>query len=263
MKYLISIISFLFIVTSSTFAQELNFEITTIDFDGEEVEVVQTSLEPGSKEVRDEFENYMDDTYSVDLDGKKFLFFDKGYIKAEAVEIPAISDKKITLYAKTSESEKGPTDLYIFASTGNKNWITEKSNPDAFDAMQEIAQEFTAKYLPEYYSDEVDNAKEQVADLEDDMKDIRDEISDNEKEIENKKEEIKDLEKKNEELSMKIDENKDNKKKAVKNVDKRKDDLEKVKKKVRKEKNNEEDEDEDDEKKSEKNKKEGSGENNI
>lgn len=224
MKYLMTItIAILF--TGMCLAQNLEFEITKIEFNDEKVEVVQTNLEPGSDEVREAFENYMDDTYGVDLDGKKFLFFDKGYIMAEAINVPEISDKNITLYAKTSESKNGPTALNIFASTGNSNWITDNENPGAFKAMKNIARKFTADYLPDYYNSEIKKAKEAVANLESDVNDMKDEIEDNENKITTKKDEIEELKKENVEIEGVIADTERKIEKAKKAVGNRKSDL--------------------------------------
>lgn len=198
MKYLIGIICLIFSMSMN--AQILTYSDGQIMYEDESIKTINITLDPQPKTVRSSFENWMDDKYDVDLDGKTLLFFDKEFMKAQGVVIPEISQRKIDLLVKVDETQTNATTLHVFASFGYNNWITLEDNPIEFLALESIVYDYVSDYLPEYYMDKVDNTEEALTDLNEDRVDLKSDVEDNEAEIAK-------LKKENNELMMKLKEN--------------------------------------------------------
>ena len=195
MKYILLNIT-LFITTLST-AQTLKYSNDFIDFEDQNIQTVTATLEPDVSTIKDKFEDWMNDNYNVDLDGKKLLFFNKDVMSADDVIIAKVSNKKLKLSARVDESAKGKTRLHVFAKPADGPYFNKIDNPIAFRGLNEIVHEFVAEYLQEYYM-------ERIEDSEDNMKDLVENKEDMENKIEKNEKKIKDLQNENRELREKI-----------------------------------------------------------
>lgn len=200
MKYLLAM--FFTILTLGIQAQNLSYQDSSIEFEGDQVQTIDVLLSPQVNTIKDKFENWMDENYDVDLDGKKLLFFDKEFLTANGVVIPQISDKKIDLKVKVDETKAGLTKLNVFASFGYNNWITEEDHPYEYAALRSIVYNFISDYLPKYYYQKVDDSTKNLASLSEKRADLKDDVKENE-------EDINKLEKENKEILIKLKENQD------------------------------------------------------
>ncbi len=200
MKTLIHTFILLLFTSITSNSQTLVHHDAMISIDGEMVQTIEIKLDPKKETVKDNFAEWIEDNYSVDLDDRKWLFFDKEFLSAEGVVVPTISNRKIDLKAKVRESEKGITTMNVFASFGYNNWITDRDHPSEFAALRGIVYEFVEEYLPEYYIEQIEDQKDKVKDLTNTQEDYQKDFVDNQKKIE-------DLRAENEELSMKLREN--------------------------------------------------------
>jgi len=195
MKYIIA--TLFTIITYGANAQSLSYFEGMVDYKGESIKTIDVILNPKVNTIKDKFEDWMDDNYDVDLDGKKLLFFNKEYLEANGVVISEVSDRKIDLKVKVDETTKGLTKLNVFASFGYNNWITEERNPSEFEALRGIVYDFVSEYLPEYYLEKVEESNEKLDDLSESRSNLKDEVKENQ-------EDISKLEKENEELMAKL-----------------------------------------------------------
>ena len=202
MKYLIG--AFLTIFALNSNAQVLSYSDGVLEVEGDMVKTINIKLDPKPATVRSSFENWMDDKYDVDLDGKKLLFFDKEYMSAKGVVIPEVSTRKIDLMVKVDESATTSTTLHVFASFGYNNWITPSDYPYEFAALEGIVYDYVSEYLPEYYLERVEKTKEMLEDLSEDRVDLKDDMKDNNEEILKLQTENAELMKKLKENQMKI-----------------------------------------------------------
>lgn len=223
MKYLKTLL-ILFIGLSLS-AQKVSYEDGMILQDGEEVETIDVILSPKVETIKDKFEDWMDENYDVDLDGKKLIFWNKEFMTANGVVIPQISDKKIDLKVKVAETTDGNSKLHVFASYGYNNWITPADHPHAHTTLRNIVFDFVADYLPEYYYEKVEDSKERLADLRDDRSDLKDDLDDNLKELEK-------LEKVNRDLRLQLKNNEYQIETTEKKISERKKDYKMVKNRV-------------------------------
>ncbi len=200
MKTLFQSLLLLIATTFTINAQTLVHHDAMLSVDGEMVHTVEIKLDPQKETVKDNFAEWIEDNYSVDLDDRKWLFFDKEYLSAEGVVVPKISNRKIDLKAKVTDTDNGITTMNVFASFGYNNWITDRDHPSEFAALRDIVYEFVEEYLPEYYVDQIEDQKDKVEDLTDTRTDFQDDLVENKKKIEELMEE-------NKELSLKLKEN--------------------------------------------------------
>jgi hypothetical protein len=181
-------------------AQSLSYSIGQIEFEEEMVTTIRVKMEPKPETIKDSFEDWMDDKYDVDLDGKSLLFFDKKFMTAKGVTINEISPKKIDLLVKVNESNSENTTLDVFASFGYNNWITPETHLSEFISLENIVSDFIAEYLPQYYLEKMVETEEKLVDLKEDNNELNEQVKDN-------MEELAELKKENDELITKIREN--------------------------------------------------------
>ncbi|MDF1698375.1 MAG: hypothetical protein P1U56_21170 [Saprospiraceae bacterium] len=182
MKY--TIIPFLLFFFTSISAQTLSYSIGEIEYKEDVVKTIKITLDPKPETIKDVFEDWMDDYYNVDLDGKKFLFFDKKYLTAKGIVIPEISTRKIDLIVSVDETEMNSTKLDVFASFGYNNWIQPNEHYSEFAALEGIVYQFVADYLPEYYLDKVEDVREELTDLKDNESEMQEELVENKEDLE-------------------------------------------------------------------------------
>ena len=187
--WLATICALLFLLVNPLPAQIIRE--TTVDYDKQRVAALTASITPPRKDLQDAFEDWMDDTYDINMKGGG-LFSDKNIRQAEDVTLPAVADGPITLYTKTVSDDE-MTNMYLFAARGEDDFIP-LSNSTAFAELERLFDDFLSFYLPEYYEERVAEAVEQLEELRDDLADLRDDIADNEKKIQDLRKENIDLE---------------------------------------------------------------------
>lgn len=178
----------------TAFAQVGRIEQTTVDYEKQRVDALTVTMKPERKDIQQAFDDWMDERYNINMKGGG-LFSDKNTRRAEAVNIPAISAEKITLYTVTEE-RRGETNMTIFASRGLGNFV-DNGDYRAFTGLEAVFDSFLSSYLPEYYAERVSEAREILEDLRKDFTDATDDVTKNE-------EKIRDLERENDKLRMEM-----------------------------------------------------------
>ncbi len=226
MKYIIYTIALFSISIAS--AQTLDYTDDFISYDDQNIQAVAATLEPDVSTIKDKFEDWMNDNYNVDLDGKKLLFFNKDVMTAENVMIPQVSDRLLQLNVKVDETHRGKTRLYVFAKKSDGVYISEKTDQSAFAGLKGVVHEFIADYLPEYYMDQIEETEEVLDDLADNKQDMENEIRENENDI-------RDLQSENIKLKRKIEATREDIKESEEDLKTRNKEFKKVKNKIVKE----------------------------
>ena len=164
---------------------------TTVEYDKERIDALMVSVTPARKDLQKAFEDWMDDTYDVNMKGGGW-FSDKNIRRAEDATLPAVAGEPITLYTKTV-SDDNKTEMYVFAARSENDFIP-RSNTSAFAGMERLFDAFLSSYLPEYYEERIAEATEMLEDLRKDLDDVREDIRDNEEKIRDLRQENLDLE---------------------------------------------------------------------
>lgn len=185
MKKIIS----LFFIVMGTLAPSWNFgqttfdfEVSTLEYDGEERPCITVRLEPETKEVKKAWEDFVKKEYKIKLKGLGFLV-NKDVLSAEKVTVKSLSDKAIDFRTRIVE-EKEHTLMQVFVSLGYDIYLGPDNYPLAFQDVKNKTWEFAKSYLNTYYNEQIEEVTEILKDLNKEEADIRDKIADNEKEIE-------------------------------------------------------------------------------
>ncbi len=190
---------------SSAAAQKFSFEEKKIALkDGDTRSAIQVILEPEIDRVRDAFDEFMDDYHDVHMNTGN-LFGKHRIIEAEEVTIDAISPNKMNFSARIIENG-AQTELSVFGSFGLDLQITEQEYPVAFANMKNLTMQFVNHFIPNYFSTEVNNQKEEIADFRDDIDDLNKDIAKNHRKIEELKEENTEMEQEKALLMKKLEE---------------------------------------------------------
>ncbi|MFK8103712.1 MAG: hypothetical protein AB8G15_14355 [Saprospiraceae bacterium] len=158
-------------------------------------QAIKVKLEPGTKDVKRAFKDYMEDEKGLDIDGFGFLT-NKDVLKSEGQVVSDISRNKMDLFAKIVENGD-LTEMYVFGSFGYDLHITPERYPAEYRKMRSLIYGFLNDYLPGYYQEKIEGTEDLIGDLKDDKEDAKDALADN-------RDEIEDLKKENQELSEKI-----------------------------------------------------------
>lgn len=188
----------LFTLTAA--AQVGRIQESTITEDKQRVDALSVIVQPERKDMQKAFDDWMDDRYNINMKGGG-LFANKRTRNAEDVIIPAIDADPITFMTRT-ETVGEETRMYIYASR-NGNFI-DRADYKAFTGMENIFDSFLSSYLPEYYEERVEEAREELEDLRDELADAEEDFADNEEKIAKLQKENRKLEDKQANLRQQI-----------------------------------------------------------
>ena len=202
MKKIIFAIMIIWASTSSN-AQQLDINQTTVSYDKNSYPAYQVTLEPDTKSIKKRFKSFMDDKYDIRIKGIGFLT-NKDVLSAEQSNIKTISSKTMDLYTKVIEQE-GKTVLSIFGRYGYDIYISPEQDREAFQNLRTLIIDFLGVYLPEFYTDQLEEAQELVANVKRDQSSLKEDITDNKGAIQDHLDEVEQLRKENKGLLKKLD----------------------------------------------------------
>jgi len=195
---------FILLIQINLSAQTYHFGKGQIEYEESTIDAIKVTLDPSPKTTKNNLEDWMNENYDVNLDGKTLLFFDKEYMTAKGVLITEISDKKIDLYVKSEKNEESFTVLYVFSSFGYNSWINKQNHPQEFKNLKGIVDKFVSNYLPEYYANRLEDKRSTLEDLKEDRKDMEEEIVRNNEKIRSLRDENSKISRSLEELGQEI-----------------------------------------------------------
>lgn len=206
-------------------AQVLNISNEMMLYDRTERSAIKIMIAPEAKDVKKQFQDYMDDQHEVKVEGIGFLK-NKDVLYTEEQVIAPITPQKMKLFAKIVESDE-QTEFQLFGELENNIQITPHTTYAAYTGMKNMAVDFLNELLPDYYKEIVEDQKDIVEDLEDDKDDMRKKIAKNEKKI-------KELTEENEELEKKLAATENELKENMNKLGKKKENLKEVNQTLRK-----------------------------
>lgn len=197
MKNLITTTLFcvVFFLGNQLHAQKLVMENDKITHNDKLRSAIKVSIAPNKDEVRDAWEDFLEDKYDTKIKGNGF-FSNKDVMTAKEAQIDMISDKQLDIYMEAVEQNEG-TEMYVFASSGYDLHLSPEAAPVEYRGLENLTLDFLENFLGNYYRDQVEDTQELVSNLEDKRKDLREDLNEN-------KEEIADLKSENIELEEKI-----------------------------------------------------------
>jgi|GEM_PF-1059327 hypothetical protein len=166
---------------SPVFSQELIISDGTARYRNRDYPAVVVRMEPGVKEVREAWRDFLRKRYRVRLRGGGFLS-NRDVLRAENANFRELANTEVDFYTEIVE-ESDLTKMSVFASLGDDYNIGLGNDFNQYYNMKGIVQSFLDTYLRGYYENEVKDAQKQVSDLEKSESDKRNRITNNDKEI--------------------------------------------------------------------------------
>lgn len=185
--------------------------------------VVNVGPEP--KTLKKAWVKFLKKNYDLKLRGIG-LFSNSDLLYAKEVQVENISPKKMNFYTYIIEDSVG-SEMSVFASLGYDIYLNEEEYIVEFNAMNDMLSSFLKVYLPEYYTDRINESEKRVNNLKKEIKGLKEDIENN----------LEKIEKRNNEITKMRAEIVDNTQKlsiAEKKLKGRQDKLEKVKIKLQK-----------------------------
>ncbi|MGB4844436.1 MAG: hypothetical protein WBP16_08220 [Ferruginibacter sp.] len=149
-------------------AQTYKIDSSEISYENKLRPCLSVTYDAESKTVKKAWDSFFDKNYDVKIKGIGFLT-NKDIITGTDVMIPSISDKRMNLYARVIEQGAG-SELKYFMSFGYDFFIGPADYPAEFAAMKKILNDFSMKFLNDYYSDELSDITREIKGLEKDIK---------------------------------------------------------------------------------------------
>ena len=206
-KNIFSTLLIFFIFTTYIFSQSIaegSYERNKKDRPG-----IRATLPFQVDQVREAFENYLDDEFNIDLKGNG-MFNVKDELYAEEVDAKLISDKRFNLYAQIIEHPEieDQTQITLFGALGLDVYFNPTDYSKSFDALRTILSSFLKAYLPKAFEErialtnkELEKIKANIESLNKDIKSKNKKIEKIEKEIVEEQKTIQEQEKKKAEMS--------------------------------------------------------------
>ncbi len=185
MKSLSTLFALFFVLTLN--AQNFSVENGSISHGKELRHAIHVKLEPEAKDVSKEFKSFMRSKLDLKLKGN---WRER---RAEGEMVPKLSDSTISMYIDFNESPSG-TEFFVIMKYENGDYFTREANSNEFAFMEKTVNEFLRDYLPEYYSNLIDETNKEISKLEKSIKSSKKSISKNEKQIEKNQDKIRSLE---------------------------------------------------------------------
>ena len=114
----------------------------------------------------------------------------KEVITATDINLTAISDSKMNMYASIADAPGERADLRYFISLGVDTFIGPGNYPTEFAAMKKILNDFSMEFLTDYYGSEASRITSEISGLERDIRKNNKDIKQNTRKARKKSSEV-------------------------------------------------------------------------
>jgi len=167
-------------------------EAAHVNYDGKKRSSIEVIVTPEPKELKKAWHDYMENDHDINMKGIGW-FSNKDVLTAEEVNITKLSSNTIDFHTKIIDVEDG-TQMSVFAAKGYDIYINLEDHPKEFGRMELMLRDFLGSYIPEYYSNQIDNQADEVEDLVEKRASQEEDVEDKKEEIVLLKDEISSLE---------------------------------------------------------------------
>jgi hypothetical protein len=189
-------------------AQTYKIDTSTITFENVNRPCLTVKYDASPKTVKKAWDDYFKKTYDVKVKGIGFLT-NKEVITATDMSLPAISEKRMNMYANVVDAPGDRSELSYFMSFGYDFFIGPENYPTEFAAMKKILNDFSVEFLTDYYYSEASRMTKEIKGLEKDISQNNKSIKKNTKKARKESKEVASgLESKNISMQMENDQNK-------------------------------------------------------
>jgi len=189
-------------------AQTYKIDTSTITFENVNRPCLTVKYDASPKTVKKAWDDYFKKTYDVKVKGIGFLT-NKEVITAIDMSLPAISEKRMNMYASVVDAPGDRSELSYFMSFGYDFFIGPENYATEFAAMKKILNDFSVEFLTDYYYSEASRMTSEIKKLEKDISQNNKSIKKNTKKARKESKEVASgLEAKNISMQMENDQNK-------------------------------------------------------
>lgn len=168
-------------MTMSINAQTIKIDTTQISFENKLRPAIGALVDPEPNTIKKAWKNYFKKNFNVKVDGFGFLQ-NKDILKATDVMIAKVSDKRININIRVTETASG-SELKVFSSFGYDIFIGQNNYPKEFEATQQILTDFLITTLSSYYNDEIKATTKRIKSLNKDRTKKLKQLNKNDKKI--------------------------------------------------------------------------------
>lgn len=163
MKHLETFIisTFLALLTIGLNAQTFKIDTTVITYENKLRPCYATDIDPAPKVLQNAWEKYLKKGYGIKL---KKSSSDKDVEKGTDVMIASISNKRMDIYSRISETATG-SNFKVFAAFGYDIYQGDEGYEKEFDALGKLVRKFLLQHLNEYYTDEIKRTSKEIKSL--------------------------------------------------------------------------------------------------
>ncbi len=159
---------FAVLVSLQLAAQTYRIDTTNITYEDKLRPCLYVSYDAYPKTVKKAWSNFLKKNYKVKTKGIGLLT-DKDIVSSEDVTINSIADKRMNMYARVTDISGG-SEMKYFMSFGYDFFIGPDNYPKEFEGMKKLLNDFSVKFLNEYYGDETSDILKQIKRYERDIK---------------------------------------------------------------------------------------------
>ena len=191
-----------------TTAQTYKIDTAKINFENKERPALYVKYDAPPKTVKKAWDDFFKKNYDVKVKGISF-FTNKEIITATDINIMAISDKRMNLYASVTDAAGDRSELKYFMSFGYDFFIGPDNYATEFAGMKKILNDFSMEFLNDYYGSEASRITNDIKRLEKDISKNNKDIKQNLRKAKKKSSEVASgMQAKNTSLQMENDQNK-------------------------------------------------------
>ena len=181
------------------YAQQTKVEKSSTSYEGKLRDAIHVVVEPSSKEVAKAWKSYVSDKLGQKLKGGN------DEQRAEAVNIPQISDQMINLYSKFEDNTPSGTNMYVFVGKGNDVFFNPTDDSASFNKIENVVKDFLRSYLPNYYNEMIETSSKTIEGTQKTLSSLNKSVEKNTEGIKKNDEKIKKLEDSNTKLKSTLD----------------------------------------------------------
>lgn len=190
---LVSIISPIFF-----YAQQTKVEQSGTSYNGKLRAAIHVVIEPSSKDVAKAWKAYVSDKLGQKLKGGN------DDQKAEAVNIPQLSDQMVNLYSKVEDNIPSGTSMYVFLGKGEDSFFNPTDDDATFNKLEAVVKDFLSSYLPAYYNGMIETSTKTIEGTQKTLSSVTKSVDQSTESIQNNDEKIKELEEENAKLKSEL-----------------------------------------------------------
>ena len=184
-----ALIAIAMIVCLQLTAQTYKIDTSTINFENQQRPSLTVKYDASPKVVKKAWDDFFKKTYGVTVKGIGFLT-NKEVITATDINLVAVSDKRMNMYASVVDAAGDRSQLSYFMSFGYDFFIGPQNYPAEFTAMKKILNDFSVEFLTDYYYSEASRMTSEIKGLEKDIKKNNKDIKKNTKKARKESKEV-------------------------------------------------------------------------